>query len=114
METMSITAVKTANNTSLEDCKKMASFCSEKVKAKIQKEMQKKGVESLPLSDMQWGVSILGMANPYDEMKNMIAQFNNCMLDAWKFYIELVSLQQNTMDVENTDYEVIWTLNEEE
>ena len=99
--------MKTIIVKTLEDCKQHAASSRDNIKAQILSDLRKYGINEIPATDMQYGLFINGEANPYEDMDNMIAQFNNSMLASWKFFIELMSIKQNRVMAKDAEYECI-------
>lgn len=99
--------MKTINVTTLEDCKRHAAESRDNIKAQIISDLKKFGITEIPATDMQYGLFINGGANPYEDMDNMIAQFNNSMLTSWKAFIELLSIKQNRIMAKEAEFELL-------
>lgn len=99
--------MKTITVKTLEDCKRHAASSRDNIKAQILRDLKKYGINEIPVTDMQYGLFINGESNPYEDMDNMIAQFNNSMLTSWKCFIELMSIKQNQIMAKDTEFELL-------
>ena len=91
----------------LESCVQHAAASRNKIKRVIQKNMVNRGIKRLPVSDLQFGITILDSDNPYDIIDNMISEFNNCMMTAWSDHIELLSLKNKLLIAQEAEITII-------
>lgn len=91
----------------LESCKTHADESRAKIKANIERCMKEFNIDVIPAGDFQFGVSLLESENPYDNIDNIISQFHNCMMTAWRSQLELMALKGEIANVVQTKIKII-------
>lgn len=88
------------------DCKAHAVSCREGLRDKVQTKLAELRMTQ-PTCDLRYAPSLLGYENPYDEIYNIISQFNNAMDEGWHFFFEAERLRRELAELKGRSVEVV-------